>query len=311
MSELVEYYLFILLSQIARRLPYRAAGTIGALLGIVVFTLTGFRRKITLDNLTQAFPEMSGKELRRVARGAYRNYGIAVVEMLWSLGASEENLAGKVRLRNADCMLTAIRARKGTLLLSAHFGSWELLVSAMRLRLGEPFVMIAQHQRNGRIDAFIEDARCRFGNTAVSMGPVSVRRVLDALGAGKVVCILGDQAASKESLFIDFFGRPAATHRGVAVFSLKTGAPIVMALLLRQEDGTYDAVFEEVDRTGLDAYTEENVVELTRRHAALLERYIREFPDHWLWMHKRWKHLDHYESHRTEKTSGERVAQRI
>ena len=114
-----------------------------------------------------------------------------------------------------------------------------------------------------------------------------------------MVLMLGDQSGSKASLYVDFFGRPAATHQGPAAFSLKTGTPIVMVFLIRQKDGTSEAVFEEVDRTGLEAYTEENIIELTRRHTAILERYIRQHPDHWLWMHKRWKHTAYYQSHLT------------
>jgi len=98
-------------------------------------------------------------------------------------------------------------------------------------------------------------------------------------------------------VFVDFFGRPSATHRGPAVFSLRNNTPILMIFLVRRSDGTYDALFEEVDRNGLEAYTEQNILELTRRHTALAEKYIRRYPDHWLWMHKRWKHTPYFEAH--------------
>jgi KDO2-lipid IV(A) lauroyltransferase len=129
----------------------------------------------------------------------------------------------------------------------------------------------------------------------IPMG-ISTREVFRTLQEGKVVAMLGDQSGPKESVFINFFGRPAATHRGAAAFSLKAGAPIVMLFLVRQKDGVYETQFEEVDRSGLEEYTEENVNELTRRHTAILEKYIRMHPDHWLWMHKRWKHTAYYES---------------
>jgi len=122
------------------------------------------------------------------------------------------------------------------------------------------------------------------------------RQVLKALKEGSTVLILGDQSGSKESLFIDFFGRPSATHGGAAAFSLRTNTPIVMLFLMRRADGTYEVLCEEVERAGLNGYTEENVIELTRRHMAILERYIRMRPDHWLWMHKRWKHTEFYQS---------------
>jgi KDO2-lipid IV(A) lauroyltransferase len=157
-------------------------------------------------------------------------------------------------------------------------------------------VAIAQPQRNRYIDTVITANRNRFGSGTVTMHQ-SVREVMKLLQAGKIVGMLGDQSGPKESLFIDFFGRPAATHRGAAAFSLKCDTPIVMFFFIRQPDGTYRTVYEEVDREGLAGSSEENIVELTRRHTAILERYIRKYPDHWLWMHKRWKHTEYYQSH--------------
>ena len=253
---------------------------------------------MTYENLSRAFPEKPGDELHRIAKGAFRNYGISVLEMLWASGQSGDDLRKTVRIANKEVFENNFARNKGIILLSAHYGSWEFLVQGFRIQLGLPVAMIAQHQRNGRIDALIQAARARFGNTSIPMG-VAARDVFRRLQEGGIVLILGDQSGSRESLYIDFFGRPAATHRGAAAFSLKTGAPIVMVFLIRQADGTAEAVLEEVDRTGVEEYTEDNVMELTRRHTIILERYIRLHPDHWLWMHKRWKHTAYYQSQRT------------
>jgi len=295
MIEFIEYFLFMMLHRGARLLSFRSAGRIGALLGTAAYRLTGFRKDITAGNLAKALPELTDHQREEIALGAYRNYGIAVMEMLWAGGASEGALRKTVRLRNPDVLMRAVARGRGLILLSGHFGSWELLISGMRLQVGLPFTMIVQHQRNGRIDALIDRNRRRFDNVTVPMGP-SVREVLKALQAGRIVAILGDQSGPKESVFVQLFGRPSATHRGAAAFSLRTGAPIVMGFLLRQDDGTYEAVFEEVGQSDLKSYSEENILELTRRHTAVLEKYIRQRPDHWLWMHKRWKHTGYYES---------------
>ena len=297
MSEYIEYALFRFLSFCARFLSFHAAGTIGAFFGDVAFFCTGFRKAVTFDNLTHAFPEKSHPELRSIARGAYRNYGTAIVEMLWAGGAGESELRKAVTLRNGEVIHDALAMGKGVILLGGHFGSWELLVSSVRLIVGVPFTVIVQHQRNARIDHLVDSTRRRFGNVTVPMGP-SVREVLKALQQSRVVAMLGDQSGAKEAIFVNFFGRPAATHRGAAAFSLKTGAPIIMIFLIRQPDSTYRADIEALDGAGIDGYTENNILELTRRHAALLEKYIRLYPDHWLWMHKRWKHTGYFEAHR-------------
>jgi KDO2-lipid IV(A) lauroyltransferase len=295
LKSLLEYALFIPVNRIARGLSYRGAGKLGSALGGFVWRCAGYRRKICLDNLTHAFPGKPQSEIRAIAGGAYRGYGRALMEMLWSGGAGEEELRSTMTLENPQVPLDALARGKGLILLSGHFGAWEFIVTSMSLRLGRPVVAIAQSQRNRYIDAVITANRNRFGSGTVAMHQ-SVREVMRLLRAGKIVGMLGDQSGSRESLFIDFFGRPAATHRGAASFSVKCDTPIVMFFFIRQPDGTYRTVYEEVDRKGLAGTSEEKIVELTRRHTAILERYIRQYPDHWLWMHKRWKHTEFYRS---------------
>jgi KDO2-lipid IV(A) lauroyltransferase len=295
MRESIEFIAFLLLNRISRSLPFRVAGRIGAFLGEATFLLTGFRKRVTLENISRAFPELSPRQISVIARGAYKNYGIALLEMLWAGSQTPQVLASVVQISNPEVMMNALSRGKGVIFLSGHFGSWELLISAVRLQLGRPFAIVVQHQRNRRIDALLDADRQRFGNMTIPMG-VSARKVVGVLHGGQIVAMLADQSASKESVFVDFFGRPAATHGGPAAFSLKTGAPIVMGFLTRTPEGTYVIMFEEVPQTDLRGYTEENIVELTRRHTAILEKHIRLRPDHWLWMHRRWKHTEYYRS---------------
>lgn len=282
----------------ARLLSYRAAEHLGRILGMLAYGLTVSRRRVALDNLTHAFPEKNPREIRAIAHGAFKNYGISLVEMMWSGQADRKKLAGLVQLTNPEVAYRAQEQGKGVILLSAHFGSWEMLLSGFIVSLGWTIGAIVQLQRNRRIDEVIDSQRRRFNVTTIPMGP-SVREVLKVLQRRGAVLILADQSGPKESLFVNFFGRPAATHKGTAAFSLRTGAPIVLILLLRQKDGTHKAVFEEIDRSGLETYNEENIAELTRRHVAVLERYIRQYPEHWLWMHKRWKHTGYFQSLQT------------
>jgi KDO2-lipid IV(A) lauroyltransferase len=109
--------------------------------------------------------------------------------------------------------------------------------------------------------------------------------------------MLADQSAPRERIYIDFFGRPAATFEGPAVFALRAGAPIIMAFLIRQKNNSYEMVFEEIPTSDLNEATEENIRELTQRHVKVLERFVAEYPGHWLWLHKRWKHTEHAQSH--------------
>lgn len=293
--ESLEHAFFAALSGIVKSFSYRTAGRIGSTLGGVAYSLAKARRTVTLDNLAHAFPEVPPDQQRRIAKAAYRSYGTALCEMLWAGNKSEEELKSVVRKPDQSLVQNLLSCGKGVLVLSAHFGNWEFLAQGFRLHVGKPASMIVQRQRNKRIDAMIDAARRRWDNQTIAMG-VSSREVFAALGRGAMVLLLGDQSGPKESVFVNFFGRPAATHRGAAAFSLKTGAPLVMVLMVRQPDGTYEAAIEEINRNGLERYTDENINELTRRHVAVLEKYIRMYPEQWLWMHKRWKHTEYHQS---------------
>jgi Kdo2-lipid IVA lauroyltransferase/acyltransferase len=294
-----EYTLFRLLDAVLSRLPFGAARRIGSVLGLIAMEVFRFRRTITLDNLTHAFPDLPQSQILRIARGAYRNYGTAIMELFWSGRATVDELKDKVHFRNPSVAFDALARGKGLILLSAHFGSWEFILNGVRVRFPQRFFAVAQRQSNERIANYIDARRQRFDNKILYMGP-NVREIVQALRDKEIIILLGDQSASKEATYVRFFGRAAATHRGAAAFSLKSGAPLVLTLLVRQPDGRYEVQFEEVNQDGLEGSSEEKIVELTARHAALLEKYIRLYPDHWLWMHKRWKHTRYFEEHRQD-----------
>jgi Kdo2-lipid IVA lauroyltransferase/acyltransferase len=290
--ESLEYRAFAVLAWLAQRLSFRTVGRVGRALGILAFDVLGYRKKITLDNLSHAFPEKSPAELSRIARGAYRNFATTLVEMLWTGRQTAATLISICTIENPDILRRHIASKRGLIVLSGHFGNWEFFGSAFGLCIDHPTATIAQHQRNGRIDAMIQLIRTRWKNTNIPMG-VATREVFRLLREGQIVAMLGDQSGPKEAVFVNFFGRPAATHRGTAAFGLKSGAPIVMTLFHREKDGRYTIICEEIDHSDLNGYTDANVLELTRRHVAVLEKYIRLYPDQWLWMHKRWKHTEH------------------
>jgi KDO2-lipid IV(A) lauroyltransferase len=285
----IEYVGFMAVRSLALMLSYERARSIGGALGGAVYKWTGIRKRVTLENLRLAFPGKSDEELDGIALGAFRNYGQSILLMLWYPSASEDEIRRIVRFKNPTTAEAARGRGKGVIVLSAHFGPWELMIPGVNIAMGWPLLAIVQRQRNYRINDLVDRGRKMHGTTTVPMN-LAVREVLTTLREGKAVLILGDQSGSKESLFVPFFGRPAATHRGTASFALKTGAPIVMMLLYHSPDGLVEVEFEEVPTSDLPPRPEDQIFELTRRHVAMLEEKIRNHPDHWLWMHKRWKH---------------------
>jgi KDO2-lipid IV(A) lauroyltransferase len=210
--------------------------------------------------------------------------------MFWFPRLTETKLREIVSMPDTSIMEARLKEGKGLIMLGGHFGNWELNALSVGLLGGHPLTIIVQEQRNKYVDAFMNKNRVLFGNKIVVMKK-SPREILAALQRNEVVAMLADQSGPQEGLFVEYFGRSASTHRGPAVFSVRTGAPIVMSFILRKEDGRYELVFEEVDTRSLSGSEDDKITELTERHVAMLEKYATLYPDHWLWMHKRWKHV--------------------
>jgi KDO2-lipid IV(A) lauroyltransferase len=294
----VEFIFFQLVKWCVLVLPLRSAQRLGTTIGSVCFHLLSSRRRIAIDNLRHAFPDRSEDELRRIAKGAFQNYGITLIELLWFPNLTDEVLRKLITIKNMEVMIQGYVRGKGMVMLSGHFGNWELIAFGVAYLSKLPFTIIIQKQENTLVDGAVNRHRCLLGNKVVPMG-MSVREILKTLAAGNIVAIAPDQSGPMEGVFVDFFGRSVATHQGPAAFALRTGAPLQMGFMIRKEDGTYEVILEEIESSDLNGYSDANVLELTRRHTALLEKYIRMYPDHWLWMHRRWKHT--WESVQREK----------
>jgi KDO2-lipid IV(A) lauroyltransferase len=199
-----------------------------------------------------------------------------------------------------EIMSRAIEKGKGLLLLTAHFGNWELLALSIYVRFGVQAHAIVKTQSNRLVDRSINKRRAQFGNKIIPM-ETSLRQVMKALRDNEIVGIVADQAAPKENVPLEFFGTMVPTHQGPSVFALKMNSPLIGMFSVRREDGSYDMHIIEVPSDDLHGYSEENATELTIRHLRITEDIIRRFPDQWMWMHKRWKHVappsDHVQTH--------------
>jgi KDO2-lipid IV(A) lauroyltransferase len=286
----LEYLLFLLVRFIVQAMPLKSAQRFGAFIGSLGYKLSPRRREVAFVNLRFAFPEKTETEIKLIARGSFQNFGIAFLELLWFPRITPEIMCNLVVSKNLDCLLDAHAKGKGLILLSGHFGNWELTAFGGAYLSKIPFNIIVQTQNNRLVDEAINRHRCWYGNKVVPMG-MSVREVIRTLNDKGVIAIAPDQSGDRlGGLYLEFFGRKTATHQGPAAFALRSGAPLLMGFLTRNNDMTYNLTIESVDLSDLGKPTEENIAEATRRHVAILEKYIRQYPDHWLWMHRRWKH---------------------
>jgi Kdo2-lipid IVA lauroyltransferase/acyltransferase len=276
-----------------RILPRKWATAIVDLLALLVFYLDWKHRHVAAVNLNIVFPELSVREQRRIARRSFQNTARNLLEVSRLLLLSRENISGLVQYDSQFGLnnLRAAQARnKGILYLTGHFSAWELLPTAHAL-YGYPLNFITRPLDNAYLERFVSALRQSSGNTVISKRN-SARPILEKLKKGEDVGILIDQnTMPQDGIFCDLFGIPAATTTSLALFALRTDAPVLPGYLTPFRDGRYTIKFLpplELSRSGdMSRDLESN----TRLFNQVIEGIVREQPETWLWGHKRWKNL--------------------
>lgn len=298
MKNYIEYILFKFFVLLSNLLPFRVSQRLGKFLGIFAYYFIPYRKKIAFDNLRKSFPERSKEDIMQILKMAYVNFFITIFEFMNFQKLKPADFKKIATLENFNYVIDNLNRGRGLILMSGHFGNWELNAVVSGLEIGKPLNVIVKKQRNKFVDKEINKWRCLFGNKVIPMER-AFRESLKILSEGGIVALLADQSAPKEGLYVNFFERPAATFAGPAVMSLRTGAPIVMGFAVRDKGFNYRIIFEKVEfePTGDES---EDVLKLTQIHTSILEKYIRLYPDHWLWFHRRWKHSPANNSSKSE-----------
>jgi KDO2-lipid IV(A) lauroyltransferase len=269
-------------------LPLRLALGLGSFLGGFAFRPLGIRRRATLQNLERCLGNVtSPAERLRIGEAAYRQIGMTLVEYSRFLTLRREEILKAVEFEGLEHFDRALGRGKGAVLFAGHFGSWELMGAAIRAR-GYPVHYLVGEQHNRLVDDLMNRLRTAAGIGIIPMG-MSVRGVLRALRDNQFVALLSDQDAGSGGVFVDFFGAPASTPQGPAVFALKTGAPILAGFSVRLKGGRHRVVLEPPIHCEPSGNPQDDVVRCTQAYTSVLESYVRRYPDHWFWPHRRWK----------------------
>jgi KDO2-lipid IV(A) lauroyltransferase len=257
---------------------------VGAGLGRLAYLL-GFRRRVALDGLRRAFPALPERERRRIARAAYGQLGRSLAEIALARTVPDSDLEHLVRFPDLHRLLGARAQGRGVIVAVAHFGNWELLARA-GVRRGLPITAITRPLR-GTANRQLLAAR-REGGMRELPDKNSMLAALDVLRRGEFLAIVVDQnMRPSRGIFVDFFGEQACTTPAAAVLAHRTGAPLLAAFPLRQPDGTHVVHVQGPFETGLRGHAA--VVALTQDLTRAVEEMVRAHPDHWFWVHRRWK----------------------
>jgi len=257
---------------------------LGKSIGSLVYLFSGKRNRVAYANIKAAFcGEKTPQEMRRITRGVYKHAGQTFAEILSMTKVDKCYIDKYVHIENFERIVETVKNSKGTIFITAHFGNWELSAVAGAFK-GFPLYLLARDQKMERLNELLNLLRESKGNMVVRKG-FDVKNIFRLLREGKSVAILADQNAGASGDLIDFFGRPASAPTGPYRFAQKSGAWILPLFIHRIKGPYHEVVLERpmVIKKG------EDVSPYMREYNHLLEKHIRDFPEQWLWMHKRWK----------------------
>ncbi len=278
--------------------PERAAAAVRALRpsisGRIIYRLVPVRRRVVLSNMRRVFGSLlDGPDYLRLAQAFYAHMGLFIVETLAYTLKPIRRIAGEVRVENMEIPLRAAELGRGLILLTGHFGNWEIASAAGSLQFPQyrgKFHFLRRPISTRWIDELVL-RRFRRAGLKVIPKKNSLLEILDLLTRNEALVFIMDQHASvpKDGIPVEFFGEEAGTFRSLALIAKASGAPVIPAQSFREESGRHVLRFEEplpwIDHDDPREETRLN----TRAYNAALERMVLRHPEQWFWMHKRWK----------------------
>jgi len=280
----LEYVSVVALAALLRALPRGAALAVGAALGQVGWWAR-IRRTLVLANLAQALPDITGRDRKRVAACAARNFGRTVAEFVRFAGSDRKHVGELVSLRGTEELRAALDGGTGAIIVTAHLGAWALYVTALAAA-GIPSALLVGRQHNPKVQRFI----LRIPGEAVHFVPKSKgapRDILHCLREGRAVVMVADHRAGRHGELAPFLGRPASTLPLPGAISARHGTPIFLMAGRRVSGGRHVVA---LSRLALPLEGGEEA----RRHAITvvcneaLGRAIRDCPEQYFWYHRRW-----------------------
>ncbi|MCK9210151.1 MAG: lysophospholipid acyltransferase family protein [Ignavibacteriaceae bacterium] len=288
MKNKFEYFLFDSFSKFFCLLGIDRSRKLAFALALLFFYLIPIRKNVVKKNLALAFPNYTLHEINKTAFECFKSLAITLIEILCIPILKIRDINKYFNWENISLLEKKYSEHKGVILLISHLANWEYASLAISKKIGVPFGVIMKEQRNTLVSDWMVKHRSKWGNRMITLG-ISVRNFYKELLDKNIVLLAADQRAPKESQRVSFFGRLSTCFSGPASLALKTGAPIIFALMKREKDLSYTIRFEEVSLENLPILEEEKLLEISQRHTKILEEAIRTAPEQWLWMHDRWK----------------------
>jgi KDO2-lipid IV(A) lauroyltransferase len=262
-------------------------------LGWLVYHLLPLRRRVIVENLNRVYGASVGAgEIRRLAQAHYGHLARILGEFALYPMIPPSRRLKMARVENLEALTTALAQGRGAIVLTGHFGNFEVATAAAIARFPEArgrFFFIRRPMKPDWVDAYVVH-RFRRAGFEVLQKSQSLDTLLDRMAAGDIVVVPFDQhAGPRDGVRVDFFGHPAGTFKSLAIIAQSTGAPVLPAACWRGEDGVHVLRFEEPLALEQRANVGEEIRCNTGLFNAALERLVVRHPEQWWWVHRRWK----------------------
>ena len=283
-----EYYSMQATIAALRKLSWDAACKFGERLGALGYRPLGIRKRVVEKQIAAAFPELSPDQVVNLSRKSYEHLGRTFIETALLDSIGRQGLVDLFESVQGWHLVEEVMAQgRGAVMVTGHIGNWELAGGYVAAR-GVPLDVIARGMANPLFDRFINHTRETMGMTVVHDSE-AVRRTPRSLRAGRAVAFVADQGVlGLASTYVPFFGRPAKTPRGAAVFALRFEVPVLFIVALRQPSGKYRLVVERIEAEDTGD-RDRDVDSIVARFTQRLEHWVRIVPEQYFWQHRRWK----------------------
>jgi KDO2-lipid IV(A) lauroyltransferase len=272
-------------------LPYTVTLRIGTALAALAATLDVTHRRVIHQNLELAFASapLDPPERRRIARAVFRHWGTLLADVPYLLRSLRRDNWTAFADPHAPDPLRRLHAEgRGAIVVTGHLGNPEL-GGWLAALAGLPIHSVANHLTNPWVNRLLERLRTGSGQQ-ILYREGALREGVRVLERGEIVAFLADLHGRRRGLSIEFFGREVSTMQGPAVLAVRSGAPVLPVAIVRQGPGPrYHVEWGEPIRPIPGAPPGPEVHRVTQAYTKALERFIRLWPEQWIWFHGRWK----------------------
>jgi len=287
----VEYRLIKIVRRILRSLSLSERRMLADITGNFVYVFLPYRRATMRDNLKRAFPESTARWRRRIIRKCYVHFARVYFDFFPLFEASDTQLDAMVECCDLNILHNALARRRGVVLVSFHFGNWEVCGDWFR-RHNYQIAVVAKKMKNHLVDRMIFDARSQSGRNKEQIfykSKANSPRIWKYLRDENILYLVADQDARRDGIFVKFFDQWSSSHRGPALFALRQKAPLIAASCLMNTKGKYVIRLKELNTEVPSENKNDPVAWLTQQIAIYFEEQIRKCPEQYYWFHRRWK----------------------